>query len=91
MIRKFTHGTPQEQHDALKTYFLPAASLTTPFLRVPPISDRSVRYLGVVNSRRLIYVLCRLDNLLVRTLEFKIKSVGKATSSLTPIPTTSFP
>lgn len=78
VLRKVSRGTPQEQNDALKAYFLPAASISTPFLRVPPVSDFSVAYIGVVNSRRLIHVLSRLNKLLVRTLEFNIKSASKA-------------
>lgn len=77
VLRKVTRGTPQEQNDALKAYFLPNAALEGPLLRVPPMSDMDVSYLGIVNSRRLIYVLCRLSKLLVRTLEFDIKSAGK--------------
>ncbi|SPN99644.1 uncharacterized protein DNG_02496 [Cephalotrichum gorgonifer] len=85
IIRKFSHGTPQEQRDTLKTYFLPSASLTTPFIRVPPFADFYVYYLGIINSRRLIYLLCRLNNLLVRSLEFNIKSVvyDQRTATLT--------
>lgn len=41
------------------------------------MGDHSVRYLGIVNSRRAIYVLFRLRNLLVRTLEFSVESAGK--------------
>ncbi|MBE3047373.1 hypothetical protein IMZ48_33625 [Candidatus Bathyarchaeota archaeon] len=78
VLRKVTRGTPQEQNDALKAYFLPDAALETPLLRIPPVPDVSVSYLGVVNSRRLIYVLCRLNKLLVRTLEFEIKSASES-------------
>ncbi|KAL2111705.1 hypothetical protein VUR80DRAFT_9552 [Thermomyces stellatus] len=74
VLRKVFRGTPQEQNDALKAYFLPTASVSTPFLRVPPVPNISVAYLGVVNSHRIIYLLARLNKLLVKTLEFDIKS-----------------
>ena len=88
VLRKSAHGTPQEQNDALKAYFLPSAALSAPFIRVPPVGDHSVRYLGIVNSRRAIYVLFRLRNLLVRTLEFSVESAGKlCIPRLSPIDT----
>lgn len=77
VLRKSAHGTPQEQNDALKAYFLPTAALSAPFIRIPSVADHSVRYLGIVNSRRAIYVLFRLRNLLVRTQEFSVESAGK--------------
>ena len=71
-----TRGTPQEQYDALRAYFEPTAALSGPLVRVPPISDISIRHLGILNSRRAIYLLCRLHKLLVRTQNLTIKSAG---------------
>ncbi|KAM0452789.1 hypothetical protein ACHAPV_008308 [Trichoderma viride] len=74
VIETLTKGSPQQQEDALNTYFLPNASFTHPFCRVPSFSKGSVPLARDLDSRWLILGIYRWYRTLSPRIDLTVDS-----------------
>ncbi|KAK0627201.1 hypothetical protein B0T14DRAFT_403514, partial [Immersiella caudata] len=74
VIRSLAQGTPAEQQETINRYFLPSASFTHPFVRVPSFANKTVPLLGEVNSRMLILAIYKWYKLLSPQITLQIES-----------------
>jgi hypothetical protein len=76
VITSLTKGSPQEQQNALSTYFTPNASFVHPFCRVPALSKGDIPLLRNVDSQRLILAIYRWYRTLSPKIELTVDSVA---------------
>ncbi|KAK4450090.1 hypothetical protein QBC34DRAFT_403767 [Podospora aff. communis PSN243] len=74
VIQSIYQGTPSEQQETINRYFLPTASFTHPFVRVPSFPEKTVPLLGQVNSRGLILAIYKWYKLLSPSTTVQIES-----------------
>lgn len=82
VIDTLTKGTPQQQEDALNTYFLPNASFIHPFCRVPSFSQGSIPLARDLDSRWLILGIYRWYRTLSPRIDLTVDSAGTLSSSI---------
>ena len=77
VIRALCQGAPSDQEAALGSYFLPNASFTHPFCRVPSFSQLQLPLIGPLESRQLILAIYRWYRMLSpRISDLSIDSCG---------------
>lgn len=76
VIDTLTKGSPQQQEDALNTYFLPNASFIHPFCRVPSFSQGSIPLASDLDSRWLILGIYRWYRTLSPRIDLTVDSAG---------------
>jgi hypothetical protein len=76
VIDTLTKGSPQQQEDALNTYFLPNASFIHPFCRVPSFSQGSIPLAKDLDSRWLILGIYRWYRILSPRIDLTVDSAG---------------
>ncbi|KAL7902950.1 hypothetical protein HDV63DRAFT_362704 [Trichoderma sp. SZMC 28014] len=74
VIDTLTKGSPQQQEDALNTYFLPNASFIHPFCRVPSFSQGSIPLASDLDSRWLILGIYRWYRTLSPRIDLTVDS-----------------
>ncbi|KAI0997643.1 hypothetical protein K3495_g10545 [Podosphaera aphanis] len=74
VIRLLTEGTPSEQKEAIRAFFLRDSSFIHPICRVPSFS-LSVPLLGEFNSRWVIWLIYRWYKILSPRIIINIESV----------------
>lgn len=76
IVTALTTGSPEEQTAALNTYYLPDASFTHPFCRVPSFATRALPIVGDVDSRLLILAIYKWYKTLSPKIEITVDSAG---------------
>lgn len=76
VITTLTTGSPQEQQDALNAHFLPNASFSHPFCRVPSFSKGAVPLARGVDSRWVLLCIYRWYRTLSPNIDITINSAG---------------
>ncbi|KFA48327.1 hypothetical protein S40293_04451 [Stachybotrys chartarum IBT 40293] len=74
IVTALTTGSPEEQATALNTYYLPDASFTHPFCRVPSFPTRALPIVGDVDSRLLILAIYKWYKTLSPKIEITVDS-----------------
>jgi len=77
VIIDLTEESPAKQRDVLETYFLPDASFTHPFCRVPRFSRISMPCIGTFDSRWVIWMIYRWYKILSLRIVADIRSHGR--------------
>jgi hypothetical protein len=75
VVRALTQGSPNEQRDALETYFLPNAEFVHPFCRVPAFSSLPIPFLGTIDSRDLIHSIFEWYRFMSPRIDLTVDSV----------------
>ncbi|RKU46811.1 hypothetical protein DL546_007554 [Coniochaeta pulveracea] len=75
VVRALAQGSPNEQRDALETYFLPDAEFVHPFCRVPAFSHLRLPFLGTINSRDLIHSIFQWYRFMSPRIDLTIDSI----------------
>lgn len=83
VIDTLTKGSPQQQEDALNTYFLPNASFIHPFCRVPSFSQGAIPLARDLDSRWLILCIYRWYRTLSPRIDLTVDSAGTLSLAIT--------
>ncbi|KAF4456035.1 hypothetical protein F53441_1756 [Fusarium austroafricanum] len=76
VIKSLTQGTPDVQESALREYFLPNASFSHPYCRVPSISKGQIPLAGGLESIQLILAIYRWYRTLSPHIDLKVDSAA---------------
>ncbi|KAF5653842.1 monooxygenase [Fusarium heterosporum] len=76
VIKSLTQGTPDVQESALREYFLPNASFSHPYCRVPSISKGQFPLAGGLESIQLILGIYRWYRTLSPHIDIKVDSAA---------------
>lgn len=78
MITSLCRGTPEEQEVTLNSFFLPNASFTHPFCRVPSFSKGAIPLAGGVDSLWVILGIYRWYRTLSPHIDITVDSAGES-------------
>ncbi|KAI5461759.1 hypothetical protein BGZ63DRAFT_472735 [Mariannaea sp. PMI_226] len=81
IIRALTQGSPKQQEATLNKYFLPNASFTHPYCRVPSFSKGSIPLSHDINSRWVMLCIYRWYRTLSPRIDIAIDSAAFDQSS----------
>ncbi|KAF5532518.1 flavin-binding monooxygenase [Fusarium mexicanum] len=76
VIKSLTQGSPDVQESTLREYFLPNASFSHPYCRVPSISKGQIPLAGGLESIQLILAIYRWYRTLSPHIDLKVDSAG---------------
>ncbi|EMT64296.1 hypothetical protein FOC4_g10010790 [Fusarium odoratissimum] len=77
VIKSLTQGSPDVQESTLREYFLPNASFSHPYCRVPSISKGQIPLAGGLESIQLILAIYRWYRTLSPHIDLKVDSAGQ--------------
>ncbi|KAF5613794.1 flavin-binding monooxygenase [Fusarium subglutinans] len=76
VIKSLTQGSPDVQESTLREYFLPNASFSHPYCRVPSISKGQIPLAGGLESIQLILAIYRWYRTLSPHIDLKVDSAA---------------
>ncbi|KAF9769719.1 hypothetical protein IL306_012810 [Fusarium sp. DS 682] len=76
VIKSLTQGSPDVQESTLREYFLPNASFSHPFCRVPSISKGQIPFSGGLESIQLILAIYRWYRTLSPHIDLQVDSAA---------------
>ncbi|KAF5965039.1 flavin-binding monooxygenase [Fusarium coicis] len=76
VIKSLTQGSPEVQESTLREYFLPNASFSHPYCRVPSISKGQIPLAGGLESIQLILAIYRWYRTLSPHIDLKVDSAA---------------
>jgi len=79
VIHQLTQGLPDEQKEAIETYFLEDASFIHPLCRVPAFAPITLPVFGKITSRWFIWMIFRFYKILSPRIWLEVECYGKET------------
>lgn len=76
VISTLTKGSPSEQEETLNNYFLPNASFTHPYCRVPSFDKGKIPFASGIDSRWLMLGIYRWYRTLSPRIDLTVDSAG---------------